>query len=256
MRFSDETLARRLEAVSDRFMRRWVEGLPVRFAPFGAASAVASPERGEVDFMNRVIGLWPEDADQVDGIAAWYRGLGVRGWFELAPAEGFDRLAGALARAGAAQIGFHARLCGAVPGSTSIPNGVRVEESPDPAVFADVLLRGHDVPEEARRTDGRAFEHGRVQGWRLYVAYVDDTPAGAAVLTLDDGIGYLANASTLPAFRRRGVQNALIAHRLADAAAHGCELIASGTDFGSQSQRNLERAGLQITYTKAVWRLH
>jgi hypothetical protein len=256
MRCSDESLARRLETVSDRFMREWVRGLPLRFAPFGAATAVASPERNDVDFMNRVIGLWPEDADEVDAIAAWYRGLGVRGWFELAPAAGFERLADALTRAGAAQIGRYARLCGPVPGPTSIPSGVRVEESPDPAVFADVLLRGHEVPEHARSTDGRAFEHGHVPGWRFYLAYVDDSPAGAAVLTVDDGVGFLANASTLPAFRRRGVQSALIARRLSDAAADGCELSSSGTELGSVSQRNLERAGLQITYTKAVWRLH
>ena len=256
MRFADESLARRLEGVSDRFMFQWVKGLPVRFERFGAATGVAAPERSDVDFMNRVCGLWPEDAEQVAGIAAWYRELGVRGWFELAPAEGFERLAAALTRAGAGQIGFHARLWGPVSDPSPLRHDVRVDEGPDPRVFADVLLRGHEVPERFRITDRPAFEHGAVSGWRLYLAYVGEVPAGAAALAIDDGIAYLANASTLPEFRRRGVQNALIARRLADAAAAGCELASSGTDFGSSSQRNLERAGLQVAYTKAVWRLH
>jgi GNAT superfamily N-acetyltransferase len=256
MRFSDESLARRLEAVSDRFMSEWVKGLPVRFERFGGATAFVSPGRADVDFMNRVSGLWPEDADQVEAIAAWYRGLGVRGWFELAPCSGFQRLAAALADADAAQIGFHARLWGPARDPGPDESAVRIEESPDPVVFADVLLRGHEVPEAARVTDRPAFEHGGVPGWHLYLASVGESPAGAAALAIDDGIGYLANASTLPELRRRGVQTALIARRLSDAAAAGCELVSSGTDFGTPSQRNLERAGLQVAYTKAVWRLH
>ena len=76
------------------------------------------------------------------------------------------------------------------------------------------------------------------------------------MLTLDDDVGYLANASTLPAFRRRGVQGALIAARIADARAAGCEAVCSQAEFGSASQRNLERAGLSVAYTKAVWRLN
>ena len=73
---------------------------------------------------------------------------------------------------------------------------------------------------------------------------------------LDDDLAYLANASTLPELRNRGVQTALIAARIADARAAGCDTVCAGAAFGSQSQRNLQRAGLQVAYTKAVWRLH
>jgi hypothetical protein len=51
------------------------------------------------------------------------------------------------------------------------------------------------------------------------------------------------------------VQTALIARRIADAEAAGAELICSGATLGSASQRNLERAGLKLAYTKTVWRL-
>jgi ribosomal protein S18 acetylase RimI-like enzyme len=96
---------------------------------------------------------------------------------------------------------------------------------------------------------------GEIEAWKLYLARVDGVPAGAALLALDDDLGYLANASTLPDFRRRGVQTALIASRIADAEAAGCEVVASQAEFGSASQRNLERSGLRVAYTKAVWRL-
>ncbi len=50
------------------------------------------------------------------------------------------------------------------------------------------------------------------------------------------------------------MQTALIAVRIAEAEAAGCDLVCSQAAFGSPSQRNLERAGLSVAYTKAVWR--
>ena len=92
-------------------------------------------------------------------------------------------------------------------------------------------------------------------GWRLYLARVDGVAGASAALTIGDGLGYLANAATVPAMRGRGCQTALLARRIADAAAEGCDTIASLAEFGSGSQRNLERAGLRVAYTQAVWRM-
>ena len=248
-----EALARRLEAVADRFMLEWLEGTGAELERFGAAVAAVDPSRPELDFVNRVHGLWPEDADRVDDIAAFYRGCGVRAWLELAPSSGFEQLAAALTAAGAAQTGFHTVLYGEPqPGERG---DVVVERAEDPQRFADVLLRGHGVPEGARARDRDSVARWKDRpGWRLYLARVGGEPAGAAVLVVEDDLAYLANASTLPEFRNRGVQTALIAARVADARAAGCEAVCSGTAFGSASQRNLERAGLQVAYTKAVWR--
>jgi ribosomal protein S18 acetylase RimI-like enzyme len=229
-------------------------GTGAELGRFGEAVAAVDPSRPEVDFVNRVYRLWPEDAGQVERIAGFYRDRGVRGWLELAPSARFEGLAAALTQVGAAQVGFHAALHGgAVAGSVG---DVQVERTPDPELFADVILRGHGVPEGARVRDRSSVARwAEIDGWRLYLARVDGTPAGAALLALDDDLGYLANASTLPEFRRRGVQSALIAARIADAAAAGCDVVSSQAEFGSASQRNLERAGLRIAYTKAVWRL-
>jgi ribosomal protein S18 acetylase RimI-like enzyme len=254
MRFSDESLARRLEAVGDRFMVEWLAGTGARLERFGEAVGAVDPSRPEVDFVNRVYGLWPEDAERVGEIAAFYGAQGVRAWFELAPSARFELLAAALTRAGAAQIGFHSMLHGtAEPGSQ---NDAEIQRAVEPELFADVILRGHGVPEGVRVRDRSSVARwAEIEGWRLYLARVDGTPAGAALLALDDDLGYLANASTLPDFRRRGVQAALIAARIADAAAAGCAVVSSQAEFGSPSQRNLERAGLRVAYTKAVWRL-
>lgn len=254
MRFSDESLARRLETVGDRFMLEWLAGTGAELERFGDAVAAVDPSRPELDFVNRVYGLWPEDSEHVERIAGFYRDRGVRPWLELAPSGRFHALAAALMRAGAAQVGFHAMLHGEAVAAD--PGDVRIERNADPELFADVILRGHGVPEGARVRDRSSVARwAEIDGWRLYLARVDGTAAGAALLALDDDLGYLANASTLPEFRRRGVQSALIAARIADAVAAGCDAVSSQAEFGSASQRNLERAGLRVAYTKAVWRL-
>jgi len=83
-----------------------------------------------------------------------------------------------------------------------------------------------------------------------YLARVDGEPAGGGGAYEHGGAVELGGASTHPRFRRRGVQRSLIARRLADAAAAGCDLALSLTEPGSASQRNLERHGFRLAYNR------
>jgi len=65
-------------------------------------------------------------------------------------------------------------------------------------------------------------------------------------------IAALFGTATLPEYRCRGVQTALIAQRLHEAAKAGCEYAVVSTHPGSGSQRNMERRGFRLAYTKAV----
>jgi GNAT superfamily N-acetyltransferase len=91
-------------------------------------------------------------------------------------------------------------------------------------------------------------------GVRCYLATIQGKVAGGAALSLTNGIGMLSFMATVPAFRRQGVQHALIAERLAVAAAHGCELALCSTNPGNQSQRNVQRHGFGLAYTKVFVR--
>jgi GNAT superfamily N-acetyltransferase len=62
----------------------------------------------------------------------------------------------------------------------------------------------------------------------------------------------LCGAATLPAFRRRGVQSALLHARLAQARQAGCDLAVVTTQPGSKSQENVQRAGFELLYVRAV----
>jgi GNAT superfamily N-acetyltransferase len=76
-----------------------------------------------------------------------------------------------------------------------------------------------------------------------YLAFINGEAAGDGVVGAHKGVAGLFGASTLPAFRSRGVQSALLDARLAWASAHGCDLAVSLTQPGSISHRNIERRG-------------
>lgn len=85
-----------------------------------------------------------------------------------------------------------------------------------------------------------------------YAALCDGALAGGAGMRLADGVAQFAGAATAPAYRRRGVQSALLAARLADAAAAGCDVAVIVTQPGSRSQQNAQRRGFDLLYTRAV----
>ena len=90
----------------------------------------------------------------------------------------------------------------------------------------------------------------RRPGAQCFIAFVDGKVAGGGAVAAHDGIGGLFGASTLPEFRRRGVQTALLRARVAWALAHGCDMAMSIAPPGSASHRNLERAGFRVAYTR------
>ncbi len=83
-----------------------------------------------------------------------------------------------------------------------------------------------------------------------YLAWIEGEAAGAGTLSVHDGLAELYGASTRVPFRNRGVQSALLASRLAEAQRLGCELAVVHTEPGSASQRNVERMGFRLAYTK------
>jgi len=85
-----------------------------------------------------------------------------------------------------------------------------------------------------------------------FIAMIDGEPVGGGAVLMHEGLALLAGAATLPAYRNRGVHAALHHARLALAVRSGCDLAAQGAQPGSTSQRNAERRGLRVAYTRAL----
>jgi GNAT superfamily N-acetyltransferase len=80
--------------------------------------------------------------------------------------------------------------------------------------------------------------------------------AGAAGgLSLHEGVALFAGAATAPEMRRKGLQGALLEARMRYAFEHGCDLAMMVTEAGSESQRNAERQGFRVAYTRMKWKL-
>jgi GNAT superfamily N-acetyltransferase len=84
----------------------------------------------------------------------------------------------------------------------------------------------------------------------FFIAEVEGVPAGGGMTSIHQGVASLGGAGTLPVFRNRGVQKALLLARLALAAESGCDLAMVATMPGSVSQRNVERQGFRVVYTR------
>jgi len=76
-----------------------------------------------------------------------------------------------------------------------------------------------------------------------------------AGLVIHDRVALLAGASTIPEARGQGAQRAVLSARLRHAVESGCDLAMMVAEPGGASQRNAERHGFRVAYTRTKWRL-
>lgn len=247
-----DALHSRLNAIQE------IEGNPmgVEMKRFGNATAFSCKNIPGPAF-NTVKGLNSEDKGFLEEILDFYRQKEIPVRFEVTPAHTSTELLHQLHRLGFYQSDFHTTLY--IPISeVSAPEddsiSIRKMEKHEASTYADIYVQGFQMP--AFLKDGVAqnnevlFDHDQ---WTFYLASVDGEPAGIGVVFINDRIATLAAAATLPSFRNRGIQRALIQERIHQAYREECSLVVGQAKFGSVSQNNMERAGMRIGYTKAIW---
>ncbi|MDX2030859.1 MAG: GNAT family N-acetyltransferase [Blastocatellia bacterium] len=131
-----------------------------------------------------------------------------------------------------------------------------VETEEDQQIWAQTSARGwSELPE----LSDFILEISRISVKRpntaSFTAELDGRPIATGALNLCDGVALLAGASTIPEGRRQGAQLALLDQRLRHAAEQGCDLAMMCALPGSASQRNAERQGFRIAYTRIKWQL-
>lgn len=89
---------------------------------------------------------------------------------------------------------------------------------------------------------------------RAFVATIDGKPVacGTGLVIPEHHVFALCGAGTLAEYRGRGLQTALLRARMAAAVASGCEYAVVVTQGGTASQRNAERLGFQVAYSKVT----
>ncbi len=82
------------------------------------------------------------------------------------------------------------------------------------------------------------------------LAWVEGRPAGGGALSIHEGVAAIYGASTVPSFRRLGVQSAIVRALITYARESECDIAYTLTRPGSVSQRNVERQGFRVAYTR------
>ena len=227
---------------------------------FGKATAFACvAEKHDPDYQ-RVLGLTEEDIEHLPAIRNFFVERGIRGSPETPPGLFTPELGKALV---AADFLPHVMGCNywSEVDKLDIKSRPdvevrRVETLEDLRIHLKVSIAGWEDPQSDE--DEEWLGHQKwlsVDGWHVFLAYVDGQPAGQAVLSMHGDIGYFAQACTHPDYRRRGCQSALMHARGAMARDLGAKIVWSQTDFNSQSGMNMQRFGLKLAYTYMCWAL-
>jgi GNAT superfamily N-acetyltransferase len=122
---------------------------------------------------------------------------------------------------------------------------------------ASVMLRGWGMPEPGL-VDMLASVVGR-EGFQVFGAWDGDTMVAMAALHLQGETAQFAGASTLPGYRGRGAQSALLSVRAATAREAGCRWLIAETSIPAEgrpnpSLKNAQRLGFQPLYRRRDWR--
>lgn len=268
---TDALLAQRVEEAEANDWAAFVEGLAAmpgnpygaEVRRFGEVIALAVPGMHLRRLPNRIMLAGPGAADHLDQAIAFLRGKSVSPIrVDVSPFAQNGAFLQGLAERGFRQTGFAMALYGAPDqiGRRGAPEGVEVRlaetaEDIEWLAWLNPLVFELSGPTWERWMGDEMRTTARHPQWRSYIAYVDGQRAAGAQLRIDGGVGSLWSAGTLPTYRGRGAQSALIARRAADAAAAGCDLLVTQTEVGSVSQCNMERAGLRIAYAKAIYQM-
>ncbi len=142
------------------------------------------------------------------------------------------------------------------------------DTSPPPQVSTDLAI--HQIDEGEAPAFGRivaacfdwpqptaswvADMVGR-DGWRHYMAFDGAKPVATGALFVSQGLAWIDFATTLPDYRGRGAQSALLAQRIRDAAELGCRGLVVETaedrpEKPAPSFRNQLRFGFEVAYVR------
>ncbi|WP_159882210.1 GNAT family N-acetyltransferase [Paenibacillus puerhi] len=244
----------RMTAVRER------EGNPegVELCAFGHAQAFYSRTMGWPAF-NTVKGISDEELPLLEEIYKFYKSRGRKPQIEVVPTRAGAPLLSKLHSLGLRQTGFHTSLYADLsepcePASRSSDIQIKPLTEAEAQAYAAIHCRGTGLPDEGIPY---VADNNRVlmrrPGWLFYMALYQGEPAGVGVLYVKGTTASLTFAATLPELRGRGIHSALLQRRREEAEARGCSLLVSQAAFLSPSQRNMERIGMRIAYTRATW---
>jgi ribosomal protein S18 acetylase RimI-like enzyme len=266
MEFVDQAFARRLEAAEEipqvysaRLYRKLHPEINAAAEPISGGHMIFA---GGGSLIGRAVGLGfdgPVSPADLDRLEEFYRSRGAPAQVDVCPLTDSGLLEMVKERGYSLfelNNVLYRRLegnevIGAIPAGTRI-RAVRTEEV---ETFCGILQRSFfpigDAPSDFVTMITPLFQ---MEGALTFVAEMEGraVACGAGLLIPEHKVVALFGAGTLAEFRGRGLQTALLRLRMQVAAQAGCEVAVIVTQGGTTSQRNAERLGFRVGYSKAT----
>ncbi len=264
MLFSDLALARRLERTEGHSCVQFVEARRRLFPASGAEWMECAGAYAAFDGIDSPItqtfglGLFEQpSAGSLAVIERFFLDRGAKVIHEVSPLAGVAALDLLCAR-GYRPIEISNVLYRPVEKPAAEEGGntrVRVTGPEEAEFWAGVSAQGwtHEHPELLDFVVETAGVFAAREGSPCFLAELDGQPGAAGALCIHNGVALFAGAATIPRMRRRGLQAALLRERMRYAFEHGCDLAMMVAEAGSESQRNAERKGFRVAYTRIKW---
>jgi hypothetical protein len=266
--FADVELARRLERTEAQGNIDFIEARAEAFPDVGANRIEVAGAFGMFDGagspLTQTFGLGisqPITAEELDTLEQFFLSRGAEVFHEVCPLadssvftlfreRGYQPIefSNVLYRPISPGLRLHVNRNGAIK--------IRVLEKDDAALWAKTMFEGWREFEEVAdfmRDLGQVTARSKALS---FLAELEADPIAAGSLTIHGDVALLAGASTIPEARRQGAQLALLEGRLRYAANNGCTVAMMVALPGSGSQRNAERHGFRIAYTRTKWHLN
>lgn len=266
MPFADRKLAERLEAAEAFACAEFAEARSWLFPDSGSTSKQIAGTTAVFDGVDAPttqtfgMGLFePITPATLDAIEEFFLSRGTEPMHEVCPLAGADALNLLCAR-GYRPFEISNVLYRTVEyqeGSFATGVTARLAREDEAELWTSLSTRGwaHEHPELKDFVQQMGAVIFARRGGACFLALHDGKPGAAGALSIHKGVALFAGAATAPEFRRRGLQAALLAARLLHARQSGCDLAMMVAEAGSLSQRNAERQGFQVAYTRLKWKL-
>jgi ribosomal protein S18 acetylase RimI-like enzyme len=273
MQFVDKALARRFESAEEmpqvEYARYYAQKRPEIGAAVEAISGGHMIFAGLNSPIGRAVGMGFEGsvtAAELDRLEAFYRSHNAPAQLDLCPLSDPSLLELVKERdygivelnnvrylriVDLADTTSQAKPKPSAPPSFEIRRGTKEQAGTLSSIVSRSFFEDGNIPEGFGDILTPMYEF---PGSITYAAFVDGEPAGAAagLIIPEHRILALFGAGTLPAFRGRGIQTALLRTRMQAAAEAGCEYAVIVTQGGTTSERNSARLGFQCAYSKAT----
>jgi len=217
---------------------------------------------------NHAIGLCmgrEADGASLDRLVRFYEDHGIESRVELCPMA-HESLVKGLAERGFVLKGFESVIARALePGErvealVARPKGLTIEpvnladegalRAYARAIFRIFMPPDHPGPTESDMGAMSRFLHK--PGTVALEARIGGEFVGGGSVSISDGGAALAGAAVREPFRRRGIQQHLLAERLRLASEAGATMATVGSKPGVATERNVLRMGFALAYTRAI----